>query len=125
MQTIQNIKITDMITITELSRLLGKSRPTVYKYISDFEEGNLAALPHSVKKLFLEIQSGNIHKKGVYEYCEHWFAKEASAPTPAKKNKPVTLKEIFALLKKNERKLNLENLKKYIGMKFLKMLFLM
>ena len=108
------MKITDMITITELSRLLGKSRPTVYKYISDFEEGNLAALPHSVKKLFTEIQSGNIPKKGIYEYCEHWFSGEPATPAPAKKNKPTTLKEIIALLKKNERKLNLENLKHYI-----------
>ena len=31
------MKITDRITITELSRMLGKSRPTVYKYIADFE----------------------------------------------------------------------------------------
>ena len=106
------MKITDMITITELSRLLGKSRPTVYKYISDFEEGNLAALPHSVKKLFTEIQSGNIPKKGIYEYCEHWFVGE---PTPQKKkDKPVTLKEIISLLKKNEKKLDLTLLKAYI-----------
>ncbi len=108
------MKITDMITITELSRLLGKSRPTVYKYISDFEEGNFSTLPHSVKKLFLEIQSGNIPKKGIYEYCEHWFAGESTPSPHAKKNKPVTLKEIFTLLKKNERKINLENLKNYI-----------
>ena len=106
------MKITDMITITELSRLLGKSRPTVYKYISDFEEGNYAALPHSVKKLFMEIQAGNIPKKGIYEYCEHWFDGETTPPP--KKKKSVTLKEIIALLKKNERKLNLENLKIYI-----------
>ena len=106
------MKITDMITITELSRLLGKSRPTVYKYISDFEEGNYSALPHSVKKLFMEIQAGNIPKKGIYEYCEHWFDGETTPPP--KKKKSVTLKEIIALLKKNERKLNLENLKIYI-----------
>ena len=106
------MKITDMITITELSRLLGKSRPTVYKYISDFEEGNDAALPHSVKKLFTEIQAGDIPKKGIYEYCEHWFAGES---TPKKqKKKSVTLKEIITLLKKNEHKLDLESLKNYI-----------
>ena len=106
------MKITDMITITELSQLLGKSRPTVYKYISDFESGNYEALPPSVKKLFLEIQAGNIPKKGIYEYCEHWFDGETTPPP--KKKKSVTLKEIIALLKKNERKLNLENLKIYI-----------
>ena len=29
--------INDLITVTELSRLTGKTRPTVYKYIKDFE----------------------------------------------------------------------------------------
>ena len=106
------MKITDMITITDLSRLLGKSRPTVYKYISDFEQGDYSSLPHSVKKLFMDIQSGEIPKKGIYEYCEHWFAGET--PTPKQKKQTVTLKEIISLLKKNERNLNLENLKNYI-----------
>ena len=106
------MKITDMITITELSRLLGKSRPTVYKYITDFEEGNYNAVPHSVKKLFMEIQSGAIPKKGIYEYCEHWFT--GDAPTTKKKEKPITLKEIINLLKKNEKKIDLTKLKTYI-----------
>ena len=104
------MKITDMITITELSRLLGKSRPTVYKYISDFEEGNYAAIPSSVKKLFADIQSGAIPKKGIYEYCEHWFDSEPAVP----KKKPVVLKDIIALLKKNEKRLDLAKLKAYI-----------
>lgn len=106
------MKITDMITISELSRLLGKTRPTVYKYVSDFESGTLAALPSSVKKLFTEIVSGTIPKKGIYEYCEHWFVGETE--TPKKKDKPITLKEIFSLLKKHERKLDLADLKNYI-----------
>ncbi len=105
------MKITDMITVTELSRLLDKSRPTVYKYIYDFENGNYSTLPPSVKKLFLDIQAGNIPKKGIYEYCEHWFAGESPK---GKKDKPVTLKEIFALLKKHERKLDLTRLKAHI-----------
>lgn len=105
------MKITDMITITELSRLLGKSRPTVYKYVSDFESGNYSTLPHSVKKLFTEIQSGNIPKRGIYDYCEHWFVGEA---TPPKKRKGVSLKDIISLLKRNEKKLDLEELKIYI-----------
>lgn len=106
------MKITDFISITELSRLLNKSRPTVYKYVSDFENGNLSALPPSVKKLFKEIAEGNVPKREVYDYCEHWFGQ---TPTPPKKkNKPVTLKDIFALLKKNERKIDLSELKNYI-----------
>ena len=106
------MKITDMITVTELSRLLGKSRPTVYKYISDFESGNYAALPNSIKKLFTDIQSGNVPKKSIYEYCNHWFSTKSL--TMKKQDKPVTLKQIFALLKKHERKLDLAQLKTYI-----------
>lgn len=107
------MKITDRITITELSRMLGKSRPTVYKYIADFENGNHAALPLSVKKLFMEIQEGNLPKREIAEYCEYWFDSETQ-PKKKKKEKPLTLKDIFALLKRNESKLDLAKLKTYI-----------
>ena len=61
------MKITDMISISELARLLNKSRPTVYKYVSDYENGNFAGLPLSVKRLFNEIKNGNIPKREIYE----------------------------------------------------------
>lgn len=109
------MKITDMITITELSRMLGKSRPTVYKYIADFESGNFGALPSSVKKLFCEIREGKLPKREIAAYCEYWFDGETEAPKKKKvKEKPLTLKDIFALLKRNEGKLDLAKLKKYI-----------
>ncbi len=109
------MKITDMITITELSRMLGKSRPTVYKYIADFESGNHAALPSSVKKLFVEIAEGKLPKREIAEYCDYWFDGETQPPKKKKaKEKPLTLKDIFALLKRNESKLDLAKLKNYI-----------
>jgi hypothetical protein len=105
------MQITDIVTITELSKLLGKSRPTVYKYVSDYEAGNYRALPHSVRALFDKIMSGETSKRGVFEYCDHWFtSRTASTAT----DKPTTLKEIIRLLKDNEGRLNLTKIKSYI-----------
>jgi hypothetical protein len=106
------MKITDVVSITELSNMLNKSRPTVYKYISDFESGNTAALPHAVKKLFTQIAAGSIPKREIYEYCEYWFA--GNTPVPTKADKPTTVKEIVNLVKDNERKLDLGKIKNFI-----------
>ncbi len=108
------MQITDIVTITELSKLLGKSRPTVYKYVSDYESGNYSAIPHSVKSLFDKIMSGETSKRGVFEYCDHWFASKAQAHEGNGGEKPTTLKEVIKLLKDNERRLNLGKIKKYI-----------
>ena len=105
------MKITDVVSITELSTMLNKSRPTVYKYISDFESGNTAALPPQVKKLFLQIQAGSIPKREIFEYCEYWFAGGGKS---AKSDKPVTLKEVVKLMKENERKLDFAKIKQFI-----------
>ena len=106
------MKITDIVTITELSKLLGKSRPTVYKYVSDYEAGNYSALPHSVRSLFDKIISGETSKRGVFEYCDHWFT--SRTVTNAATDKPTTLKEVIRLLKDNEGRLNLNKIKEYI-----------
>jgi hypothetical protein len=108
------MQITDIVTITELSKLLGKSRPTVYKYVSDYESGNYSAIPHSVKSLFDKIMSGETSKRGVFEYCDHWFAGKAQSQADKGSDKPTTLKEVIKLLKDNERRLNLVKIKKYI-----------
>ena len=107
------MQITDIVTITELSKLLGKSRPTVYKYVSDYEAGRYSALPHSVKSLFDKISSGETSKRGVFEYCDHWFAGGVSSEKRTR-NKPTTLREVIKLLKDNEDKLNFDTIKKYI-----------
>ena len=110
------MQITDIVTITELSKLLGKSRPTVYKYVSDYEAGNYSAIPHSVRSLFDKIMSGETSRRGVLEYCDHWFGTQASPKKEKKekKEKTVTLKEIIKLLKDNEHVLDLSKIKEYI-----------
>ncbi len=108
------MKITDMISISELARLLNKSRPTVYKYVSDYENGSFSGLPLSVKKLFDEIKSGNIPKREIYEYCEHWFSLEGRVAAKGKKEKTVGLKEIVKLLKEHQAKIDFRKLRDYI-----------
>lgn len=106
------MQITDIVTITELSKLLGKSRPTVYKYVSDYEAGNYSALPHSVRSLFDKIVSGETSKRGVFEYCDHWFTSMKRGEE--KSEKGTTLKELIRLIKDNESTLNLTKIKNFI-----------
>ena len=108
------MQITDIVTITELSKLLGKSRPTVYKYVSDYEAGNYSALPHSVRSLFDKITSGETSKRGVFEYCDHWFTSRTSGLKRDGAEKSVTLKDVIRLLKDNEGRLDLTRIKSYI-----------
>ena len=106
------MQITDIVTITELSKLLGKSRPTVYKYISDYESGNYSALPHSVRSLFDKITSGETSKRGVFEYCDHWFSDGTKAQKSGAQRS--TLRDIIKLLKDNEARLNLAKVKSFL-----------
>ena len=112
------MNITDIISITELSRLLKKTRPTVYKYVSDFEAGRYENLPRSVKGLFQKIQAEEMSKKEILEYCEHWFAGEIRSPfaffTGNGKKYKSTGEEIINLIQTNVKRLDLDKLKEWI-----------
>ena len=96
------MKITDSITITELSRLMNKSRPTVYKYISDFEEEKNEELPSPVLVLFQEIANGNFGKKDIYSYCDSKFSSKTD------------LNDVLNLIRDNAAKIDLTKLKENI-----------
>lgn len=96
------MKITDLVTITELSRITNKSRPTLYKYISDYEAGNYNDIPATVLKLFDSIVKGEFSKKDIYSYCDTYFMENDE------------LQEIFSLIKEYRSKINLERLKEFI-----------
>lgn len=109
------MKITDLISITELAKLLNKSRPTVYKYIYDYENGNSELLPAPVLKLFTQITSGEIPKRDVYDYCEKWFANGGvEVKKPVQKEQSIGVKEVIRLIKANQDKINFAKLKSVI-----------
>ncbi len=100
------MKIQDIMTVTELSRVLRKSRPTVYKFLSDYEAGHAEGLPAAVRELFDHIEDDGYTKRDIYNFCEDRFA--------VPHFESGTLREIFSLLEKNKRILDLEKIKNYI-----------
>ncbi|MCM1546488.1 MAG: hypothetical protein NC033_05570 [Clostridiales bacterium] len=93
------------LSITELSRLVKKSRPTVYKYVTDYKRKNFDNIPNSVKELFDRIEAG-CAKSEIYAYCENnFFEKEIKGDG---------LRQIINLIIENEEIINLDNLKNYI-----------
>ncbi|MDE7379606.1 MAG: hypothetical protein K2N14_01015 [Clostridia bacterium] len=97
--------VIDDLSITELSRLLKKSRPTVYKYVTDYKGKRFDSIPDSVKELFDRIGKG-CTKSEIYAYCEsNFFEKEI---------KNSELNEIVNLIIENQDKIDFEKLKKFI-----------
>lgn len=60
-------------SITELSSLTGKSRPTLYKYITNYNEKKYDNLPYSFIKLFDLISNNDISNKEIIDYCNKTF----------------------------------------------------
>ena len=97
--------ITETFSVTQLSRLTGKSRPTVYKYISDYESGNIAEVPKDFREVFRLISEG-ANRSEVYAYCEENFL--------AAQFGNGELAEIVGLITDNKDKINLQQLKEYL-----------
>ena len=68
--------ITDQVTITELSRLTKRSRPTIYKYINDYLSGNYDDIPFSFLKLFQ--MSSNCSKSDIEHYCHKTYGNNSA-----------------------------------------------
>lgn len=93
------------ISITELSRLIKKSRPTVYKYITDYKRKLYDNIPNSVKQLFDRIENG-CTKSEMYSYCEsNFFEKDIENDE---------LKLLINLIIENEKYIDLDKFKKFI-----------
>lgn len=98
--------VTDLISITELSRLTKKSRPTIYKYINDYNRGKLDEIPYSIIELFK--MSSNASKSEIKEYCYKMYGfdeDEYSDPD---------IEEIKKILVENKSKLNFGKIKDFI-----------
>ena len=97
------MNITDYMTITELSRLTNKSRPSMYKYVLSYENDNLDEIPYSIIMLFRLILE-NKPKQEIVNYCLKTFGKDTDN----------NIVEIINLLKENKEKLDLSKIKKLI-----------
>ena len=96
--------ITDTVTITELSRLTNKSRPTIYKWLMLYESEKKEELPQVIARLFDMIaESGS--KKDIYQFCEEQFVV---------KNDDEGLEEILSMLRTYRSKLDLEKVKNFL-----------
>ena len=92
-------------SITELSNLTGKTRPTLYKYVKAYEEGNYDDIPYSFIQLFNLMTKENVKRKEIIDFCEANFK---SVDSDMKVN------DVINLIKTNKDKLDLDNLKKII-----------
>ena len=99
--------ITDLISITELSRLTNKSRPTLYKYVNDFSLRKFDEIPYSFIVLFKMIEEHNTSKRDIIEYCEKNYSCSSHKYDQE-------LSEIIELLNANREKIDLSKIKTFI-----------
>lgn len=92
-------------SITELSNLTGKTRPSIYKYLNAYSDCKYDDLPYSFIQLFALMEKEDVTRKEILEYCEKNFQVV---------NDDIKVNEIINLIKTNKDKLDLENLKKNI-----------
>lgn len=63
-------KITEFMTITELSPLLGVTRPTLYKYKMDYESGDVRNIKAEIIAIFDYITKEAKNKLDIIHYIE-------------------------------------------------------
>ncbi len=100
------LKITDIITVTELSRLTQRTRPTIYKYINDYQRANYDVVPFSIKSLFDMILINNASKEDIRTYCLEKFGQSQETD--------VHLTEVINMLKENSQQLDLNEVINFI-----------
>ena len=93
-------------SITELSSLTKKSRPTLYKYIDAYDYGVYDDIPYSFITLFELMNREGVSRKEIIAYCEANFQKVEEDPQ---------INEIVSLLKQNKDRINFSNLKDYLN----------
>lgn len=98
--------ITDLITITELSRLTKKSRPTIYKYINEYEKGNYDEIPYSMITLFEMAKTAT--KAEIVAYCNSTYGTGCVSICNAQ------MQELINLLVTNQEHLDIAKIKDFI-----------
>ena len=94
------MSVTEFMTVTELSRLTHKSRPSIYKYVESYEQNNYDDIPYSIIELFKMIESGS-SKQNVIDYCNKKFGNTTDN----------SIQEIVNLLNDNKDKIDMDKIK--------------
>ena len=98
--------ITDFISITELSRLTKKSRPTIYKYLNNFSQGNYDDIPYSIINLFKMAETST--KAEIIAYCN------ATYGTTYADNCDEEVRELINLIISKQKELDISKIKDFI-----------
>ena len=104
------MKLNDFVSITELSRLTGRTRPTLYKYIKDYSEGNYDEIPYSFLMLIRLGEEEETTRRDILEYCE----KHYSQGEKDKGEREPGLEKIIELITQNKDKLDFDRLTEII-----------
>ncbi len=111
-------KITDIISISELSRLIGISRPTLYKYLDEYETGTIVDLPNDIKELFdYAISDEAILKSQIYNYCMNQYKSDKDKSILDRIKVLIEnedYKELFQLIANNTDKIDVNELKEIL-----------
>ena len=98
--------INDFISITELSRLTKKSRPTIYKYLNDFNLGNYDDIPYSIINLFKMAETST--KAEIIAYCN------ATYGITYADNCDEDVRELINLIISKQKELDVSKIKDFI-----------
>ena len=94
-----------LFSITELSNLTGKTRPTIYKYVNAYDAGELDSIPYTFIKLFDLMSKSSAKRNDIVEFCHSNFdIKEGDSD----------LNEIIKLLKDNRSVIDIVKIKNLI-----------
>ena len=91
------------LSITELSTLTHKSRPSIYKYVKCFEEGSFNEIPYAFIGLFEKMEAGE-SKANLLRYIEEHFSSPHSE----------SYLEVMKLLSEHEESIDWDKMKKLI-----------
>lgn len=94
-----------LFSITELSNLTGKTRPTLYKYINSYDCGDLDSVPYTFIQLFNLMEKPNVKRVEIINFCKNNFVEI---------DNDEELNNFVKFLKENKEKINLKKIRAII-----------
>ena len=103
------MNLTDYLSVTELSRLTGKTRPTIYKYITSYENKKYDDIPYSFLMLLRMADDPSASRDEILSFCMKSFGSDVKEVSVNG-----MLHEVIRLISDNHDKIDLKRLKKNI-----------